>query len=59
MKEEVYSMGEIFREKEKLWEERGRKMLELYERREARKEDVKAIEQLEGELLKKDFMLEK
>ena len=31
-------------EKEKLWEERGRKMLQLYERREARKEDVRVIE---------------
>ena len=34
-------------------------MLELYERRESKKEDMRAIEQLEVELLKRDFMLEK
>lgn len=59
IKEGVLLMEGVFREKERLWEERGSKMLELYERREARREDVKAIEQLEVELLKKDFMLEK
>ena len=46
-------------EKEKLWEERGRKMLQLYEHREASKEDVRVIEELEVEVLKRELMLEK
>lgn len=33
-------------EKERLWEERGAKVLKLYEIRDAREEDVKLIEQL-------------
>jgi hypothetical protein len=49
----------IYREKENLWDQRGKKLLELYERRESKKEDVKAIEKLEVELIKRDFMLEK
>ena len=49
----------IYREKEKLWDERGKKMLEMYEKRESKKEDVKAIEKLEVELIKRDFLLER
>lgn len=32
-------------------------VLELYEKRESKKEDVKAIQQLEVELIKKDFLI--
>jgi hypothetical protein len=59
IKEEIGNLEAIYKEKERLWDERGRRMLELYERRESKKEDVKAIEQLEVELLKRDFMIEK
>jgi hypothetical protein len=34
-------------------------VLDLYERREAREEDVKMIEQLEVQLIRKEFELER
>ena len=46
-------------EKERVWEERGKKVLSLYEKRESKEEDVKIIEHLEVELIRKQFELER
>jgi N-acetylglutamate synthase-like GNAT family acetyltransferase len=34
-------------------------VLDLYEKRESKKEDVNAIQKLEVELIKKDFLIER
>lgn len=55
-------MGELVRahrENERLWEERGREVMAVCEERQARREDVRAIESLENELVRRECLLER